>query len=227
MRDPCSARSAAGRRWWEWEPVFRLDGRRAALLIVDMQNGFVQPGAPLEVPMARAQVPVIRTLLDFWRNRDLPVVFTAFCVGPDFRYPFYWAIARQRGLDLEPPMALFSEGRPETAIVAELAPRPGEPVIRKCGYDAFAHTELEAVLRGQGVGDLVIVGTVVNWCVDSTVRGAFHRFFNVVVVADAVSGYDHAGATGEQWCQLELDLFAEAFARVLTAEQAMKELAAA
>lgn len=214
------------RRWWEWEPVFRLDARRTALLVVDMQNGFVQPGAPLEVPMARAQIPTIRGLLEFCRSRGVPVIFTAFCLAPNFRYPFYWAMARQRGLHLEPPTSLFAEGRPETAIVTELAPRPDEPVIRKCGYDAFAHTELECVLRGQGVTDVVITGTVVNWCVDSTVRGAFHRYYNVVVVADAVSGYDHAGATGEQWRQMELDLFAEAFGRVLTAEQVMKELEA-
>ncbi len=215
-----------GRRWWEWEPVFRLDPRRAALLIVDMQNGFVQPGAPLEVPMARAQVPVIRALLESCRSRGVPVIFTAFCVGPDFRYPFYWAMARQRGLRLEPPASMFAADRPETAVVPELAPRPGERVIRKCGYDAFAHTELESVLRGLGVTDLIVAGTVVNWCVDSTVRGAFHRFYRVVVVADGVSGYDHAGATGEQWREMELDLFAEAFGRVLTAEQVVKELAA-
>ena len=102
-----------GRRWWEWEPVFRLDPRRAALLIVDMQNGFVQPGAPLEVPMARAQVPVIRALLESCRSRGVPVIFTAFCVGPDFRYPFYWAMARQRGLRLEPPASMFAADRPE------------------------------------------------------------------------------------------------------------------
>lgn len=212
------------RRYWEWEAVFRLDARRAALLVVDMQNGFVEPGVPLEVPMARAQVPTIRGLIDFCRARRIPVIFTAFSVGPDFRYPFYWAMARQRGLDLESPAAMFRDGRPETAIVPALAPTPGERVIRKCGYDAFAQTELETVLRGLGVTDLIVAGTVVNWCVDSTVRGAFHRFFNVMVVADGVSGYDHAGASGEQWRDMELDLFAEAFGRVLTAEQVMKEL---
>ncbi len=214
------------RRWWEWEPAFRLDPRRAALLIVDMQNGFVEPGAPLEVPMARAQLPVIRGLLDAWRARGLPAIFTAFCVAPDFRYPFYWTMARQRGLDLEAPASMFWPGRPETAIAPALAPRPGERVVEKFGYDAFANTELEQILRGLGVTDLVVAGTVVNWCVDSTVRGAFHRFYNVVVVADGVSGYDHAGLSGEQWRQAELDLFAEAFGRVLTAEQVMKELAA-
>jgi nicotinamidase-related amidase len=212
------------RRYWEWEPAFRLDARRAALLVVDMQNGFVEAGSPLEVPMDRAQVPVLRGLVDFCRAQRIPVVYTAFCTSPEFRYPFYWAMARQRGLRLEAGM--FHEGRHETAIAPELAPRDGEPVVRKAGYDAFANSELEQVLRGSGITDLVVCGTVVNWCVDSTVRAAFHRFYNVVVVADAVSGYDHAGATGETWCRMQLDLFAEAFGRVVTAEQVMKELAA-
>lgn len=214
------------RRYWEWEPAFRLDARGVALLIVDMQNGFVERGAPLEVPMAGAQLRVIGGLLEFCRARAIPVVFTVFCVGPDFRYPFYWTMARQRGLDLEAPASMFWEGRHETAIVTELQPQPGERVVKKCGYDAFANTELEQVLRGLAVTDLIVAGTVVNWCVDSTVRGAFHRFYNVVVVADGVSGYDHAGASGERWRDMELDLFAEAFGRVLTAEQVMKELAA-
>jgi len=213
------------KRYWEWDPVFQLEARRSALLIVDMQNGFVEKGAPLEVPMARVQVPVIRRLLEGCRARAIPVVFTAFCVGPDFRYPFYWRMAKQRGLALDPPDCMFWEGKPETEIVAELAPEPGERVIRKCGYDAFANTELDQVLRALGVRDLIVAGTVVNWCVDSTVRGAFHRFYNVVVVADGVSGYDHAGSPGEVWQGMELDLFAEAFGRVMKADEVMRELA--
>lgn len=215
------------KRYWEWEPVFRLDPRRSALLIIDMQNGFVEEGAPLEVPMARAQLPVIRNLLHFCRAQGMPVLFTAFCVGPDFHYPFYWKMAKQRGLALDPPECLFWEGKHETEIVPELRPQPGERVIKKSGYDAFAHTELEQILRALNVRDLIITGTVVNWCVDSTVRAAFHRFHNVAVVADGVSGYKHAGISGELWQSIELDLFAEAFGRVATAEEIIKELSSA
>ncbi len=213
-----------GKRWWEWETVFELEVGRCALLVVDMQRGFLEPGAPLEVPMARDQVAKIRELVGFFHRLAAPVVFTQFYVGPNASFPFYWRIAKQRGLELEPPTCHFWDGKPETEIFPDLGQRPEDIVIKKFGYDAFAATPLDALLRGRGIDTVVVTGTVVNWCVDSTARGAFHRGYYVVVVADCVSGYDHAGLTGEQWCQAELDHFAEAFGRVMTSEQVMAEL---
>ncbi len=207
------------RRWSEWKPAFEFEPERAGLLVVDMQNGFLEPGGPLAVPRAVAQVPRIQRLIAAFRGAQRPVLFTQFCVGRDFNYPFYWAMARQRGLRLEPPDCQFWADTHEAAIAPALQPRPDEPVIQKCGYDAFAETTLDADLRSRGVDTLVIAGTVVNWCVDSTVRAAFHRRYQVVVAADAVSGYDHAGLSGEMWERAELDLFAEAFGRVLQTEQ--------
>ena len=95
----------------------------------------------------------------------------------------------------------------------------------KIAYDGFADTALESLVRSQGVDTLVIAGTVVNWCVDSTLRGAFHRRFQCIVVADGVSGYEHAGATGRQWVDQELDLFAECFAAVMPAVDVIDGLA--
>lgn len=211
-------------KYWEWEPAFELDPKQTALLIIDMQNGFVEQGAPLEVPMARSQLPAIQRLLHFFRAQNLPVLFTAFCVAPDSHYPFYWHMAKQRGLRLEPPDCTFWPHKHETKITPSLQPQKDERVIMKSGYDGFANTELEQLLQARGIRTLVIAGTVVNWCVDSTVRSAFHRFYNSVIVADGVSGYDHAGHSAEDWCQMELDLFAEAFGRVMSTEEIMKEL---
>lgn len=212
------------KNFWEWDPVFRLDPKKSALLVIDMQNAFLEEGSPLEVPMARKQVPVIKKLLRFCRERQIPVAFTAFCVGPDFHYPFYWKMAKQRGLLLDPPECTLWEGKHETAIYGELLPQPGERVIKKSGYDAFANTELEQILRSLHISYLIITGTVTNWCVDSTARSAFHRFYNVVVVADGVSMSERAGTSAEVWQNMELDLFAEAFGRVMNSEEVIKEL---
>jgi ureidoacrylate peracid hydrolase len=76
-------------KYWEWAPAFDLDPKKTALLIIDMQNGFVEQGAPPEVPMDRSQIPVIQRLLHYFRTQNLPVLFTAFCVAPDLHYPFY------------------------------------------------------------------------------------------------------------------------------------------
>ena len=212
------------KRYWEWEPVFLLDKRRVGLLIIDMQTGFVETGAPLEVPMAREQVPAVRRLLDCFRERGLPVFFTQFCVTDKFNYPFYWRMARQRGLNLDPPERLFWPDKPETRIIPELSPLEAEPVIRKAGYDAFAHTGLEQILRARAISQLVVAGTVINWCVDSTVRAAFHHSYEVMVAADAVSAYAQAGAEAETWHRMELDHFAEAFGRVATVAEIIREL---
>jgi len=59
-------------RYWEWYPVFKLDARKTALLVIDMQNGFIEKGSPLEVPMAREQIPNIRKLVNFCRENNIP-----------------------------------------------------------------------------------------------------------------------------------------------------------
>ena len=212
------------KKYWEWEPVFQLMPKDTALLVVDMQKGFLDEGAPLEVPMARDQVSVLAGLISFCRRKKIPVVYSAFTIGPDFNYSFYWKMAEQRGLKVTNPDCAFWEGKTETDIAEALRPLPGETVIKKCGYDCFARTDLDHILRSMGIQTLLIAGTVVNWCVDSTVRGAYHRDYNVVVVSDAVSSFDHAGASAEDWCKMELNLFAEAFGRVLSAKEVMKEL---
>jgi ureidoacrylate peracid hydrolase len=215
------------KRYWEWPPVFKIKPEKTALLIIDMQKGQVEKGAPLEVPMAREQVPAIKKLLNFCRGKNISVIFTKFCVGTDFKYPFYWAMAKQRGLDVEPPKCMFWDGKHETEIIPELRPRKGERIVKKCGYDAFANTELDQILHSHDIKYLIITGTVTNWCVDSTIRSAFHRFYNIVIVADGVSTFAHAGASAKQWQDMELDFFAEAFGRVMTAEDVIKELSGA
>jgi nicotinamidase-related amidase len=212
------------KRWWEWKPVFRLDPRRSALLVIDMQKGFTSKGAPFEVPMARAQLKKIAELVLFARSIKLPVIFTKFAISKSFNYPFYWEIAKQRGLKLGATNRNFWPGTKEWELDDELKATESDIVVEKYGYDAFANTTLEQYLRARDVEYLIVCGTVVNWCVDSTVRSAFHRFYKVTVAADGVSGYDHAGLTGSQWQEAELDLFAEAFARVMTIEDIIREL---
>lgn len=211
------------RRYWEWERPFSWDPPTTALLVVDMQRGFLAKGAPLEVPMAREQVAAIARVIAAFRERDLSVLYTRFVVKPDQFIPFYRAIAPQRGVNVSHDSP-FASGGEDAAIVEELIPRPTEPVVDKVGYDGFADTPLELLLRSRGIQTLVLVGTVVNWCVDSTLRSAFHRRFDSMVLADGVSGYGHAGATGAQWVSQELDHFAEAFAVVMEADELVEAL---
>jgi nicotinamidase-related amidase len=211
------------RRYWEWPRPFGWTPGRTGLLVIDMQRGFVDEG-PLAVPMARRQVPAIATVLGEFRSRNLPVFHTRFVVRPDLDIPFYKSRAPDRGLNVEGLEPDFHPGSRWAEIVDELSPGPGEAVVDKVAYDGFADTDLEGLLRSAHVETLVVVGTVVNWCVDSTLRGAFHRRFNCIVLSDGVSGYDHAGASGQQWVAQALDFFAEALAVVMPSHELLEAL---
>jgi nicotinamidase-related amidase len=174
---------------------YTLDPKRAALLVIDMQNDFVRSGAPQEVPSARNTIEAIQKLAEEFRAAAQPVLYTRFVTGPDETLMWTWSP------ECAPPTCSCWRGVTRTyedaggelegsAIVAELTPHPGEIVIEKYGYDAFHHTQLDDALRANRVTDLVVVGTVTQICVQDTVHGAFHHGYRTFVVADAVSSYD-------------------------------------
>lgn len=165
-----------------------------ALLIVDMQNDFVRIGAPLEVPDARVTIAPIRRLLDAFRVRGRPVVFTRFLARetPDL----LWLWSPQCRPDTKCCWKGHQRRYPDAAgrrdcaeVVDELAARPGELVIDKYGYGAFHGTDLDARLRGLGVKSLLVTGTVTQICVEESAREAFHHGYRTTMVVDAISSF--------------------------------------
>ena len=155
---------------------------RAALLIIDMQNDFVLPGAPLCVRGAAPSVPVIRRLLLQARAQGLPVIH----------------IIRQHnrdGSDVEKSrQELFQEGPgvcvPGTEgaqIVPALAPEEGEYIVHKRRFSAFFQTELDMLLRRLGVDTLLVTGTQYPNCVRGTAVDGMSLDYDVIVVTDACS----------------------------------------
>jgi nicotinamidase-related amidase len=174
------------------EPEDRV--RNPALLIVDMQNDFVREGAALEVSDARKTLPANRRLLDEFRARGLPVVFTRFIMFPSRVLLWEWSP------QAEPPTRCCWKGHrrfyPDvgrelecTEVVDELAPAPGELQVEKFGYGAFHGTTLEPILRSLGVESLVVTGTVTQICVEESAREAFHHGYRTTIVQDAVSSF--------------------------------------
>lgn len=157
---------------------------KEALLIIDMLNDFIAPGAPLEVPEGRRIVPAIRKRLEEARDRGTPVVYLCDAHDkddPEFRV---W-----------PPHAV--RDTPGAQVVGELAPREGEHVVRKTTYSGFYGTELEEVLQGLGSEHLVVTGVVTNICVLYTAADALMRGYEVTVPPDCVAALneeDHAFA---------------------------------
>jgi ureidoacrylate peracid hydrolase len=204
-----------------FERVLRLQPGRTALLVVDMQRGFVDPGAAMEVPPAREAVPVIRGLVEAFRARRLPVVFTEFTYSPSApllvgelhpeHRPATPGAARGFGM----PSSSCLDGDPSARTVDALAPRPHELVVRKRWYDGFAGTELDGALRAQGITSLVITGTMTDICVLSTVVGAFNHEYRISVVEDGVATL---------WPEIQratLDIIGRAFGRVVSSKEVL------
>lgn len=114
-----------------------------------------------------------------------------------------------RGFGL-PSSSSCLEGTPSAGTVPQQAPRPGELVVSKRGYHAFASTPLDGALRARNVTSLVVAGTMTGICVLATVIGAFHRKDRVAVVEDGVSTL---------WPEIQratLDIIGRAYGRVVT-----------
>jgi nicotinamidase-related amidase len=177
---------------------FEMDRRAVALLVIDMQRDFIEPGgfgASLgnDVAPLQAIVPTVAALLQAFRRARLPIVHTRECHRPDLSdCP---PSKRDRGQpslrigDPGPMGRLLVAGEPGAQIVPALAPRPGEPVIDKPGKGAFTRTPLEVVLADAEVRQLVIAGVTTEVCVQTTMREANDRGFDCLLVEDATESY--------------------------------------
>jgi len=202
-----------------FERVLRLEPGRTALLVVDMQRGFVDPGHALEVPAARDIVPAIRSLQATFRDRRLPVVFSEFVYSPSI--PLLVGDLHPEHRPARPgdvsgfgrPSSSCLDGDASADTVPALAPEAGEVVVRKRWYDAFAGTPLDGALRARGVTSLVVTGTMTDICVLATVVGAFNREYRITVVEDAT-------ATLSPEIQLAtLDIVRRAYGRVVSSKE--------
>jgi bifunctional isochorismate lyase/aryl carrier protein len=158
---------------------------RTALLVIDMQRYFVDPGSHSYVPGAESVASRIRSLVDAFAGSGLPIVFTRH-INTDEN-----AGALARWWD-----DLIREGDPLNEITTALDTFAGT-VITKSQYDAFRGTELEELLNGRGVKRIVVTGVVTHLCCETTARSAFVRGFDVTLAVDATVTYgeDHHLAT--------------------------------
>lgn len=168
---------------------------RPALLIVDMQVGFVSPGGVYArggrpIVDADRLVETVLQVREGFRRAGLPRLYTAYryrADGSDYPARLHRVVPRAYAPRAEP---FFVPGSPETEIVAPLVPGADEPVVYKNRYSSFHDTDLTERLARAGTRTVVLTGVLSHVCVDATARDAFMRDLDVVVVRDAVAGTD-------------------------------------
>ncbi|MEL7562401.1 isochorismatase family protein [Dehalogenimonas sp. 4OHTPN] len=156
--------------------VMELKPGNSALLVIDMQNFFLDPASPSFTCGGTAILPAVKRLVAAFRRASRPVIFTRHVHHPanlDSGIMQWW----WEGMCLE--------GSPDSEIHPELASLPNEKVVLKHRYSAFYNTDLETVLRCLKVEDLVITGVMTNMCCESTARDAYFRDYRVFFPADA------------------------------------------
>ncbi len=200
-----------------------IDPSKTAVIVVDMQNDFVAPGAPLQSAQAHAMVPLLASTLKTCRDRGMRVVYTAHVHRRD---------GCDMGLysDLYPPIADRSalvDGTVGVDIFSGLAPAPGDHVVKKHRYSGFFATDLDLMLREWGVDTVIIAGTTTENCCHATARDAMFHNYRVVFLSDATGTFDYpdvgyGAMSAEEVHRATLSILAFSTAHVMTTKELLE-----
>lgn len=176
---------------------YRLDPDRTALVVIDMQRDFMEPGGFGHVlgtmALLRAIVPTVAALLGLFRRMGWPVIHTRESHAPDLSdCPPAKRLRGNREIrigDPGPMGRVLVRGEPGSEIVAVCAPMPGETVMDKPGKGMFCNAGAERMLRGRGITHLVFAGVTTEVCVQTSMREANDRGFEGLLISDATESY--------------------------------------
>ncbi len=177
---------------------YNFDIQKSALVIIDMQRDFVEPGGFGEtlgndVSLLRAIIPACQATLAAWRQAGGLVVHTREAHSADLSdCP---PAKRNRGNptlrigDAGPMGRILVAGEPGNQIIPELAPIPGEIVLDKPGKGAFYATPLQNLLQQAGITHLVFMGVTTEVCVQTSMREANDRGYDCLLLEDCTESY--------------------------------------
>ncbi len=195
------------------EEFFRLNRKTSALLIIDMQNAFLEPGAMLETPMGRDLIAPLSRLIAECRKLAVPIIW----IRLDGSAPYGGLL-----LDKYPPLReqrVLFRGTHSFELFSGLpTPRKDDFHVVKHKYDAFHGTDLDTLLRNIGADTVIITGVTTNCCCESTARSAFEHDYKVAFTSDGTAAFE------TRLHEATLGTVRELFGRVLTIEEALREL---
>ena len=177
---------------------FEFDPRTCALVIIDMQRDFVDPGGFGEalgndVSLLRKAIVPTKKVLDAARKNGMLVIHTREGHRQDLSDLPQSKKLRGKlkaGIGDPGPMGrILVRGEYGHDIVDELKPAPGEPIVDKPGKGAFYATDLDAMLHNRGIKQLVVCGVTTEVCVNTSVREANDRGYDCLVLQDCVGSY--------------------------------------
>jgi len=178
--------------------AFRFEPARTALVVIDMQRDFLEPGGFGETlgndlkPVIEI-VPTVAALIDTFRDKGWTILHTRESHLPDLSdCP---PAKRARGKpslrigDDGPMGRILVRGEPGNAIVAACAPRTGEIVVDKPGKGMFHATDVAEILSAREITHLVFAGVTTEVCVQTSMREANDRGYECLLIEDATASY--------------------------------------
>jgi ureidoacrylate peracid hydrolase len=200
----------------------KVDPRHAAILIVDVQNDFCADGGAMhregrDVSLAQQMVPRLARLIDAARAADVRRVWirNVYNTAPNWYLSEVWleqAERRRNGAYVRYPVC---EANAWNGDFYQVRPLPDEVIVTKHRYGAFESTDLDLVLRSNGIRTVIMTGVATNVCVETTARQAFLRDYYVVFTSDCTATYSQAQHDAALF---NIDQF---FGHVVSAEEIM------
>jgi len=177
-----------------------------ALIVVDMQNGFVSKGGSydklgMNTSNYREIIPKLKDLIEFCRSKEIPIFYTEAvkeASGIDVLTKIHNFLPKSRQERLKFPICI--RGTWDGVTIDELKPKEDDPVVTKRRDSAFQDTELRVWLQSEGINLLVFTGIDTSICVETSLRDGFNIGYDVAVISDATaSGHeDHYETTLER-----------------------------
>lgn len=162
-----------------------MDWKTTALVVIDMENAFIDPASPLCIKNALATVPACGRVIQKARKRKIPVFFVNRIYrknGSDVEFIRY-----QSWYDGERYLAPNSKGPLSIDVPAEFKPEKGDYSIVKPRFSAFFQTELDLILRRLGVKTIFLAGTTTPNCIRTTCYDGLSLDYNIVIIEDCCS----------------------------------------
>ena len=196
-----------------------VDPTRAALVVIDMENDFVAPGAPFEVEAARQLLPKLKQVIGFCRDVGISVIYTTHVHRRD-------GSDAGRFADIYPPIADgvgLVDGTPGIEIYDEIA-------RKKHRYSALFATDLDVILRGRGIDTVIVAGVTTEDCCHATARDAMFNDYHVAFLSDCTGTYaypdmGYGELSADEVHRSSLIILAFSTAHVMTADELMARVA--